>query len=314
MFLSIAFAVISGVLSILFFTHGHSLVCRDDIKYVNTEVACDKKPVLKKTGYAELQAKLESYMDKEIQEGNVSEVAFYFRDLENGPIFGVNELADFAPASLLKLPLALMYLQESEVNPGIMKEMLSYAKPTVFVKEFGNTNEIKPDVYYSVETLLERMIVDSDNEAAQLLYDHLMNTRGLHFVKEVYLSLGILSPNDPYDKVISVRRYASIFRGLYNASLLNVENSEKLLSWLSKSTFVEGLAFNMPKNIEVANKYGERLSPNGERQLHDCGIIYYPDNPYLLCVMTIGKDYEALKQIIGGISEAVYREVDSRKL
>jgi len=27
-------------------------------------------------------------------------------------------------------------------------------------------------------------------------------------------------------------------------------------------------------------------------QLHDCGIVYYPETPYLLCVMTKGWNFE----------------------
>jgi hypothetical protein len=49
-------------------------------------------------------------------------------------------------------------------------------------------------------------------------------------------------------------------------------------------------------------------------QLHDCGIIYYPGNPYLLCVMTRGTDWSALEKTIQTISAMTYKEVDSRKL
>ena len=47
------------------------------------------------------------------------------------------------------------------------------------------------------------------------------------------------------------------------------------------------------------------------RQLHDCGIIYYPNNTYLLCIMTRGKDFKQLESVIAGISKTVYEVVAS---
>jgi len=70
----------------------------------------------------------------------------------------------------------------------------------------------------------------------------------------------------------------------------------------------------VPKEVRVAHKFGELGLPNGEKQLHDCGIIYYPGNPYLLCVMSKGKDSQKLSGIIQTISSMVYKEVDSRKI
>ncbi len=42
-------------------------------------------------------------------------------------------------------------------------------------------------------------------------------------------------------------------------------------------------------------------------EAHDCGIVYYPDSPYLLCVMTRGKDTGQLESIIGKISQITYQ-------
>lgn len=69
----------------------------------------------------------------------------------------------------------------------------------------------------------------------------------------------------------------------------------------------------IPSDVKVAHKFGERYYGD-IKQLHDCGVIYYPENPYLLCVMTIGKDFEDLAEVISHVSDVVYREVDSRKL
>jgi len=46
-------------------------------------------------------------------------------------------------------------------------------------------------------------------------------------------------------------------------------------------------------------------------QLHDCGIVYYPQRPYVICVMTKGRDLDVLKNVIKGISEIVYEHQGS---
>ena len=70
----------------------------------------------------------------------------------------------------------------------------------------------------------------------------------------------------------------------------------------------------MPPSIGVVHKFGERsLGPNGEtKQLHDCGIVYYPNHPYLLCIMTRGTSFEPLRKTIAGTSQLFYAELDSQ--
>ncbi len=77
----------------------------------------------------------------------------------------------------------------------------------------------------------------------------------------------------------------------------------------------------MPPDIPSSNKFGERtvetkntttgMTTVDYRELHDCGIIYYPRNPYLLCIMTKGQDFAKLSKIISDISSMVYNEIDS---
>jgi hypothetical protein len=65
--------------------------------------------------------------------------------------------------------------------------------------------------------------------------------------------------------------------------------------------------------VPVAHKFAERSDPQtGEKQLHDCGIVYYPRHPYLLCVMTKGPGFEGLAGVVARVSRMVYSEVDAQ--
>lgn len=62
---------------------------------------------------------------------------------------------------------------------------------------------------------------------------------------------------------------------------------------LKDSEFRGGLVAGVPSNIMVAHKFGESKL-NNEKQFHDCGIVYFPKNQYLLCVMSRSSIMETL--------------------
>jgi beta-lactamase class A len=168
---------------------------------------------------------------------------------------------------------------------------------------------------YNIEDLLFRSLAYSDNNAYFLLVQYAMSEFGQEAMIEFLRQLGVISSSQSTDDIVTVRGYSSIFRLLYNGSLINSGLSEKVLSWLSQSTFTDGLVAGVPQNIRVSHKFGEfGFVETGKYQLHDCGIVYYPENPYLLCIMTRGGDVRALAGIIAEVSRRVYQEVDSRRL
>ena len=78
--------------------------------------------------------------------------------------------------------------------------------------------------------------------------------------------------------------------------------------------FKEALVAGVPPGITVAHKYGERsFSDSPIRQLHDCGIVYFKPEPYILCVMTRGTDTLELAKVIGDVSRLVFTEVSAQQ-
>lgn len=245
-----------------------------------------------------------------IQSGDASVVSVYFRDLNNGPWFGINMDAPFSPASLLKLPLLMSYLQQNESDPTFLSKQVTFTTDQDYDKNqtIITKYNLVQGKQYSIETLLEDMVDYSSNNAAYFLVNHLNKDQ----INQVYrdLNLPVLTGTvDSY--TLTVRDYASFLRILYNASYLSRQSSEKALELLSHATYMDGLVAGVPKNIVISHKFGERTygDNNEKRELHDCGIVYYPDQPYLLCVMTQGSDSSLLTKTIADISARVYKEV-----
>ena len=110
--------------------------------------------------------------------------------------------------------------------------------------------------------------------------------------------------------MISPREYSRFFRTLYNGTYLSHDLSEQTLDLLSKTNFTQGLVAGIPKDIAVSHKFGEQtiniVNLNNQqviRELHDCGIVYLPNNPYLICIMTKGIDFINLQTVIKDISK-----------
>ncbi|MES2965841.1 MAG: serine hydrolase, partial [Bdellovibrionota bacterium] len=110
---------------------------------------------------------------------------------------------------------------------------------------------------------------------------------------------------------LRVSSYSSIFRILFNATYLDAKHSSMALDLLTRSKFMKGLRAGLPTDIKIAHKFGER-GFGDDFQLHDCGIVYVPKTPYLLCVMTRGKAFDDLSEAIRNISDVVYRNVSAQ--
>jgi len=314
--------VLVCVILVVFFTpeiykdYEHS-ACVDSYTYVSGGSACGSGDVIDKSEYEGLRISLTAYVTSQEALGSVKDVAVYYRDLVHGPTFGINGSEDFAPASLLKLPLALAYLNEEANYPGLLDKKIGYTGTTTsLVQTFPPKVSIEPGNFYSIRDLIFNTLVYSDNKSYTVLGNYFENNipNGNQSLYQTYQDLGILAPQETLDQNISVHSYAGIFRNLYNASYLDPKPSEEVLSWLSQSTFNLGLVAGVPPGTRVAHKFGEFTFPDNSHQLHDCGIIYYPGNPYLLCIMTKGTDWTALETTIQTISAMTYKEVDSRRL
>jgi beta-lactamase class A len=264
---------------------------------------------LRLTGLNPLQKEISSLIEDEKKSGTLTTAAVYFRDLNNGPWFGVNEHESFSPASLLKLPVMLAYYKKSEKSPELLQKKVRYeAKDPLLHQNITPTNSIEKGKDYTIDDLIERMMIYSDNGALTLLEDNIEPA----LIDRITLDLGVETATEatPED-FMSVKGYSGLFRILYNASYLEKNLSEKALEILSRTEFTKGIVSGVPKSIKVSHKFGERELSDQVKQLHDCGIVYHPKKPYLVCIMTRGDDFSKLSSTIGDISKMIYTSVSS---
>lgn len=286
---------------------------QDKDKLINPLVACEIPDKEIFTKLLPLHRQLEDFVKENVQKNLAQNISVYFRDLISGQWTGVNEDEKYIPASLVKVPLMMAYYKYAEINPEMLNKMITYsgtedrdsnqevAKPP---------NSLEPGKAYPVSELLFRMIAYSGNNSHAMLDKEIDS--GLQ--ERVYADLKVEFPNlygEGIEDVFTARSFSTFFRTLYSATYLNREMSQKALELLSKANFRGGLIAGVPEGTIVAHKFGERtahLNSTGEvvlRELHDCGIVY-GSRPYMLCIMTKGKNFEDMKKVISGISRITY--------
>jgi len=289
--------------------------CRGDYQYINPQVACELSERNLLESFDALHSKIKNSINYSLTEKRATDVSVFMRDLTSRRWFGVNENDNYAPASLLKLPLLIAYYKLSEIQPNILAQKYTYQGKTSTPSDIQNIkpeSELEKGKEYTIEELLYRMIVYSDNEMVGPLFDFV----GSDFINKTFIDLGVYVPTNSglETDFLSPKIYTAIFRSLYTSTYLRPENSEKILDLLTKTTFKDGLVAGVPENVPVAHKFGEREIKNSEdgsvvRNLYDCGIIYNSEHPYILCIMAKGQNWDDLKAIIKNISNLVYQKM-----
>lgn len=238
----------------------------------------------------------------------------YFRDLTLGRWVGVNENTGYAPASMMKVAIMIAYFKEAETNSSVLQKTLVYSSSTadeINGVPLETPSSLQVGKSYTVEQLIEAMIVSSDNGAKNAL----LNNINQPDLDEIYTDLGLPNPDNNNNYTISAKQYSLLLRVLYNATYLSRANSEEVLKIMSQAEYSQGLVAGLPKGTVAAQKFGENVDiSNPERpviSLSNCGVIYHPTHPYLLCVMTKGTDLQVLQSTISNISGVAWREVNS---
>jgi beta-lactamase class A len=285
---------------------------------INPLLECELSTVWSNQKYIPFENETKNRIENEVVSKNRDiYLSLYFRNLRNGPWFGINEDADFSPASLMKLPVALSYLKWSEYVPGIKTSIFTWVVDTEYIQNITPEASIKAWEPYSMSELMKYSLVYSDNNANETLIRYLPK----EILYKVFndLSLPIIDKLEAgTDDYISVKEYASFFRMLYNASYLSDLDSSFLLDILTQSTIKSGLRWSIPSDITVAHKFWERRIINPDNttftsQFHDCGIVYYSNYPYIICIMTKwGDDIPRLEKIVEDTSRIIFEEIKKR--
>ncbi len=286
----------------------------DKYTFINPLIGGASAPATDVGVYTDLKESIIDSLSEDERNGDLYSYSLYFRDLGTGYWFGIDESDNFSPASLFKLPISIATYKQGEDDPSFLKKEVVYTEEISKMNSTIKSNSESDLVIgksYSVEDLVEIMITQSDNGAKNLL----LTVIDKSYLNKLFALVALADPQTSSVYQISAIKYSLFLRVLYGASYLNNDNSERILGYLSKSTFSDGLVAGLPKAVPVAHKFGVYEfddTVNGiithVQQLHDCGVIYHAKKPYILCIMTKGKDLPSLYTVITKASKLIYED------
>lgn len=242
------------------------------------------------------------------------QIGLYFEYLPTGVSIGINEKEPFRRASLIKIPTVMkVYKLIEEGRLAKDKELTVLAEQ--LDQGFGNLWKRGAGFRLTVAEAIQFALVDSDNTAANLLEDTvndvLKQEQGSEAeILSLYDFLDIPKEPQGLGLDISPKGFTSVLKSLFFPAYLNYENSNEILSILSKRQKPYGfLADPIPQDIAVSDKFGVNQQGTEKSLItSDCGIVYLPKRPYVLCIMISRSPAQAGGKITV-ISKMVYEFV-----
>lgn len=263
---------------------------------------------------------IQAVIQKHEAAGDISKASTYFGDFKTSAWSGTYGTETFYPSSITKIPIMMAYYALAESTSSILDAPITYP---VGSTDLNNTQETKPAIAlvpgqtYTVNELIEHMIKYSDNNAAALLFNALDPGTVLNIYNELQIPINNNPTVDNLD-FVSAQQLTLLFRVLYNSTYLSRDDSENALRLLSETSFTDGIVAGVPSSTTVSHKFGiVGITQNGipaERELHDCGIVYAPNHPYVVCIMTRGSsNLQTMENTIADVSRTIYRDVENGK-
>jgi len=232
------------------------------------------------------------------------------KDLKTGWQFSFNQGQEFPSASLVKIPImAAVFKAAAEGRVNLEQPLvLTGAQKT---PGSGKIRYMPEGSSFTVRQLVERMVIDSDNTASNML----IGLMGIDNLNVSFKELGLKNTNlsrkmmdftyreEGIENYTTAQDIAFILEKIYENRLINDDISTACLDILKRQKIKDRIPALLPPSAVVAHKTGL------ERGVcHDAGIIYSPDGNFLICVLTQGaKSSRAAKTFISHLALNVYK-------
>jgi beta-lactamase class A len=224
--------------------------------------------------FTPLRDQLEKYLNAQSD----YQISLYFEYLHTGSFIWLNQQLRIPPASLTKVPVAMVMYKEIEQGKRLLsdKHLLTAADKD---PRWGSLHQQPEGTPLTWQQLIEASLQHSDNTAHKILYDTIATDSAQSFAQ----SVGVTELFDKNGNT-SVREIGRLFRSIYTASYLNRAHSQQILQYLQSASYDQLLKYQ--SSHPIASKYGIDIN---QGVYNEAGIVYLPQSPYLLAVLIQSK-------------------------
>ena len=245
---------------------------------------------------------------QKIADTHKNSVSIYFEYLPSGTSIGINDKSLVRLSSLSKIPTVMAIYKKMEKGE-LSKNDVIQIQPQHIDAAFGTLANKGSGATVTIEEVIKHSITESDNTAQNILLSLLTPEE----INSVYEYLDIPFQQEDNHPLISAKNYSSILRSLYLSSFVSFKSSQEILDLMTKTIFQDKLPAGVPAQIPIAHKIGVfELKEQSQSAFSDCGIVYIPKRPYILCILTKG-DNAFAQQAMKEISKTIYEYVVNRQ-
>lgn len=223
----------------------------------------------------------------------------YIIELDTNTHMGVYKKESFKAASLIKLPVMAAMLQETEFgNLDLNEEYV--LKETDKTAGSGSLYDEDEGYIVTYGELVELMGKESDNTAFAISVDLL----GEEKIEKVQEQFG-MTETSIEDNSTTPADIASFFQKIYESEILTKPNSDKIISYLTDTTYEEWLTVGVPEDVVVSHKYGAI-----PQTVNDAGIVY-AEEPYIVVIVSKGVVAKEADEVFPELSESIYNDLQT---
>lgn len=162
---------------------------------------------------------------------------------------------------------------------------------------------------YTVQELIDLMMLKSDNTAANIMIDML----GMNKINDRIKALGCINTelnrkmmdqnaiNNGIENYVSVDDLCLTFTKLYNSQCIDDKYDKYMLDLMKKNEAKSKIPDKLPSGVQVSNKSGEYPGVQ-----NDAGIVFTDKGAYVICVTTDKGKEESQVNAISDISKNIY--------
>lgn len=248
---------------------------------------------INRTGYEPLQKELENFLA-------TREAAYgiYFKDLNTGVTWGINDLAPIPAASTIKVPYVLYLNEQVAADRLKMEQRITYNSNTDYAGGSGYLKEIAADGdRFTLRALSSLAITVSDNVAYKMIKRVVGEENVIAFMK---IMGGVTIGGNGQDNT-TARDMAAYMEGVINFARRHPALGNQLIDDLSNPIWHYGLPAKLPDNIRVAHKEGDLPGV-----ANDVGVVF-SRSPYIISILSMNQnDVEQGFADISEISRIIY--------
>ena len=224
--------------------------------------------------------------------------SIYYKDLNTGEEFGIDENKVQTGASLNKLPIVAFLYSEAGKGKQDLEDQIVVQKADIQDYGTGSIRYKGAGKSYSLKTLTKLALEQSDNTAAYVLALRL----GRDKIQEYARSMGLVATNMENNQT-SAKDMGIILDAIWSGKVTNTALKLELMDFMRNTDFEDRLARNI-KNAKIYHKPAD-----GTGFVHDVGIIEDGKRIFILSVLASEvTNVEKTKETIGKMASFIYKQ------